>query len=56
MSGTANIMGGIMKRFIARMGLKNKDYMNYSDDYLDYDDEDFIPKSKITFSDSLEDE
>lgn len=30
--------------------------MNYSDDYLDYDDEDFIPKSKITFSDSLEDE
>ncbi len=31
--------------------------MDYNDDdYLDYDDEDFIPKSKITFSDSLEDE
>jgi hypothetical protein len=46
-----------MKRFIARRGLKTKDYMDYNDDdYLDYDDEDFIPKSKITFSDSLEDE
>jgi hypothetical protein len=26
------------------------------EDYMDYDDEDFIPKRKETFSDSLEDE
>ena len=26
------------------------------EDYMDYDDEDFIPKQKETFSDSLEDE
>lgn len=50
-------MGYHMKRFIARRGLKTKDYMGHNDeDYLDYEDEDFIPKSKITFSDSLEDE
>ena len=31
--------------------------MGHNDeDYLDYDDEDFIPKRKETFSDSLEDE
>ena len=26
------------------------------EDYMDYDDEDFIPNQKETFSDSLEDE